>query len=1293
MADDIDNLWSKLTLCDEENSVVAVHQNTVVEANTHCLIGRSLSRKPINIDILRSVLYKIWRLNHAFQVSELGEKLYLFRFERVGEMNRILLQQPWNFNKALIVLNEFDGSSPPDAINLDWCSFWVHIYGLPFACMTAETGLSIGKQIGIVEEVNLCGDKATWGKFLRVRISMNITKPLKRGTKVQLPLQGISVVMFKYEKLPDFCFVCGCLTHIETECEIAYTMKKNTRKYIRQYGNWLRAEVPGSLTNTFEAPTISMSTHSCNLFGEQYGHHHPKIGMGGQSPIDKVADNSLMFDSTPNKGILTVPAENAIPDPQLTPTPIADLQDHEMNTNLAVISKNLADQKLISGDDDNLTQKAKQPVQLGESSTSGVDKSTFVFSSANSNPIPLSKRPSHWKRTARSNASKSAMAAVSSKGGKRISGRVDTDEGASSLTSKKLRDHGIIEKNLSDVPISARSHLSWVCGGDFNEITNLDENLGGAARPQWQMDNFNQAIGDCELHSIPVKGPRLTWSKYMDGERIFERLDRFLVTEDWLQMFNFSFEEHLVTSVSDHLPISLHILNHPDHQIRSKKQFRFENMWLEHEDIQNVVSQKGQEGGDCSLLKQCERDLNLLYKQEETLWWQRSRSLWLRDGDKNTKYFHSTATLRKRRSCINSITDDAGQVFSDEDNITRVILDYYQSIFTSDNPDLSNIQEVSNLIGTRLTNEMRDLLDQDFTEEDIKVATFQMNPSKAPGPDGMNPCFYQKFWHVIGKDVSTMALQFLNAGLPLSDINHTTIVLIPKLANPNNVKEYRPISLCNVIIKIITKAITNRLKLILPQIISETQSAFVPDRQIFDNLIIAFETIHHMANRRAGNNFHMALKLDLSKAYDRVEWQFLEEVMRGMGFSERWIFRVMTCVRTVTYSVSVNGNHSGRIIPTRGIHQGDPLSPYLFLLCMEGFTSLLQRAENNGLIQGVAVARHAPRISHLFFADDSLLFIRAQSSDCTTIIDVLHKFELASGQQINIEKSSVFFSSNTPENTRSSIMELLGVRKILDRDKYLGLPIMLGRSKKRELQYIKNRLLAKIRGWNCRFLSIAGKSILIQSTAQSIPQYLMSVFKFPQTFLHELNMAVANYWWGKGSERRSIHWKNWSSLCISKLDGGLGFRDFEAFNLALLAKQCWRLMHNQQSLCFRLLKAKYINNSNFLQANLRTNPSFVWRSLLAGRKILVEGSRWRIGSGFSVPVRNAKWINKPPTYCPQLLEGVQPNHMIMAELIHQTDRRWLVDKLQELFIEEDVYQIASIPLPLEFESDSLTWNH
>ena len=250
---------------------------------------------------------------------------------------------------------------------------------------------------------------------------------------------------------------------------------------------------------------------------------------------------------------------------------------------------------------------------------------------------------------------------------------------------------------------------------------------------------------------------------------------------------------------------------------------------------------------------------------------------------------------------------------------------------------------------------------------------------------------------MIDDDICGAVLDCLNNFKIPREINCTNITLIPKVKSPELISDFRPISLCNVVYKIVSKVLANRLKAILPYVISENQSVFQVGGVITDNIFMAFETLHYMKHHKKGKSGFMALKLDMSKADDRVEWIFLENIMTKMGFDVKWVNLIMECISTVTYSVLINGEPTQVIQPSRGLRQGDPLSSYLFLLSSEGLHSLLHRAAEARQIQGVSICKRGPQLTHLFFMDDSLIFCKASLVECQKIQDLLACYERAFG--------------------------------------------------------------------------------------------------------------------------------------------------------------------------------------------------------------------------------------------------------------------------------------------------------
>ncbi|XP_013627230.1 uncharacterized protein LOC106433537 [Brassica napus] len=270
--------------------------------------------------------------------------------------------------------------------------------------------------------------------------------------------------------------------------------------------------------------------------------------------------------------------------------------------------------------------------------------------------------------------------------------------------------------------------------------------------------------------------------------------------------------------------------------------------------------------------------------------------------------------------------------------------------------------------------------------------------------------------------------------------------------------EFHPISLCNVSYKIISKLLSKWLKRFFPDLISETQSAFVARRLITDNILLAQENFHALrTNTRAREEF-MAIKTDMSKAYDMIEWSFIRSLMLRLGFAEKLVDLLMFCVTSVPYQVIINGEPRGRITPTRGLRQGDLLFLFLFILCTEALISLLQGAEEEKRILGLRVARASPRISHLLFADDSLFFFKAEVRQCKEILDILESYGKASGQQLNAYKSSIIFGNKVDHNVKQDIKRALGITTEGGMGKSLGLPEQICGSKMKVFSYVQDRL-------------------------------------------------------------------------------------------------------------------------------------------------------------------------------------------------------------------------------------------
>ncbi|KAH9730036.1 reverse transcriptase domain-containing protein [Citrus sinensis] len=638
---------------------------------------------------------------------------------------------------------------------------------------------------------------------------------------------------------------------------------------------------------------------------------------------------------------------------------------------------------------------------------------------------------------------------------------------------------------------------------------------------------------------------------------------------------------------------------------------------------------------------------------------------------------------------IDKLRNQQGMWYSRPSEIDALIVEYFQTLFSSESCICEPVLACVEASITALHNQ---LLLEPFTTLDVKEALFSMHPDKSPGPDGMNPAFYQKFWHVVGKDVTEACLSYItNRAFP-EKFNDTLIVLIPKHTQPEQLTDMRPIALCNVLYKIVAKMLANRMKLVLGEIISDSQSAFVPGRAITDNILISTEIIHYLKRKKQGKAGTAALKIDMSKAYDRVEWSFLKLMMLRMGFDEGWVELVMMCVSTVRYKVLRNGVEVGPIVPSRGLRQGDPLSPYLFIICAEGLSSLIRNRERAGLIHGVKVARRAPAVSHLFFADDCFLFFKAQHNEARIMKSILAVYGAASGQKVNLNKSSISFSANMGEESIRQVCGILEVPATDNHGTYLGLPSQIGRKKSVVFNFIKEKVWQRLQGWSQKFLSRAGKEIMLKTVAQAVPNYAMNIYLLPLDLCNDLEIMMNSYWWGSTrTGGKGIHWLRWDKMCKPKSVGGIGFKRIHDFNIAMLGKQCWRLMTNPLSLVARILKARYYPKVSFVDASVGFNPSYTWRSIMAAKDVVVNGSRIRIGNGQQVQLSKDPWL-------PDANNGFITSELdeslataTVDSLMVPGQRRWDYDLIADVFNSRDAALILQVPLSVRQDDDCWYW--
>ena len=321
---------------------------------------------------------------------------------------------------------------------------------------------------------------------------------------------------------------------------------------------------------------------------------------------------------------------------------------------------------------------------------------------------------------------------------------------------------------------------------------------------------------------------------------------------------------------------------------------------------------------------------------------------------------------------------------------------------------------------------------------------------------------------------------------------------------------------------------------------------------ITDNALIAFECLHAINSNADERSNFCVYKMDLSKAYDRVEWCFLHKALLKLGFQSTWVDRVMACVTSVRYTLRFNGAMTAPFTPTRGLRQGDPLSPYLFLFVADGLSTLINNRVSTGALQELKICRNAPGVSHLLFADDTLLFFRAVPEQAEAIKAMLQTYGRCTGQQINPTKCSIMFREKGQAESQEQVCTILQIDKPVFDAKYLGLLTPLGRVKGTRFQHLKERLSKRLKDYTERNMSVAAKEVLIKAVAQALPTYSMSVFKLPLGLCDDLTSIIRDFWWGTENGKRKTAWIAWEELLLKKCWGEWDLRIY-----VCLIKPCW----------------------------------------------------------------------------------------------------------------------------------------
>ncbi|RVX06605.1 LINE-1 reverse transcriptase-like [Vitis vinifera] len=465
------------------------------------------------------------------------------------------------------------------------------------------------------------------------------------------------------------------------------------------------------------------------------------------------------------------------------------------------------------------------------------------------------------------------------------------------------------------------------------------------------------------------------------------------------------------------------------------------------------------------------------------------------------------ANAHRRNNSLDRIMIN-GEWLTEDQEVREGIVNAFQNLL-SEEPGWR--ADIGGLHLNQLNPREAEDLEMPFTEEEILGALMEMRGDKAPGPDGFTMAFWQECWEFVKEEVVDLFKEFFEYGSFSKCLNTTFLVLIPKKGDAEDLGDIRPISLLGGLYKLLAKVLANRLKKVLDRVVSVDQNAFVRGRQILDASLVA------------------------------------NEVLRKMGFGSRWMDWMWWCISTAKFSILINGVPAGFFPNSKGLRQRDSLSPYLFVLGMEVLSTLIRRAGEGGFLAGCRLRGRGGvelNVSHLLFADDTIIFCKAEREQVTNLSWILAWFEAASGLRINLAKSALILVGQVDE--LEELAAELGCRLGVFPTVYLGLPLGAHYKTSSSWDGVEERMRRRLAQWKRQYISKGGRITLIKSTLASIPIYFLSLIRIPK--------SVAK---------------------SPKEEGGLGIRKIDLLNKALLGKWVWRYAYEKENLWKRVIRVKY----------------------------------------------------------------------------------------------------------------------
>ncbi|KAL6586072.1 hypothetical protein OROMI_002716 [Orobanche minor] len=708
------------------------------------------------------------------------------------------------------------------------------------------------------------------------------------------------------------------------------------------------------------------------------------------------------------------------------------------------------------------------------------------------------------------------------------------------LTVVYGRNTKIQRRDLWDDLLSvSQIQVPWMVGGDFNIILQPEEKKGGACPIQSDMEEFSDCLLNCNLSDVGFAGTPFTW--YRDG--VWQRLDRILVSPEWYSSFPSMSIRHLPKyQVLGYSYLLSGMFKLSEKLVRLKYTLKewnthhFGNIFNKIDQAQYAVEVAEKDfdydpsTSNRSYLNKMNANLTLTLSMEEDFWKQKANMKWMLEGERNSKFFHNLVKKKRQKIFLHCIRDN-GCLITNPEDIQVSAVNYFSNCFAEQMPILDELDP--NLVPKIITHNQNNMLCFTHTIDEIRSCVFDMEGDSVAGPDGFGIKFFQICWDIISSDVFDAVVDFFSGSPMPRAFTTTTISLIPKNNNPQSWKDFRPISLYNSTYKIISKILSKRLASILPSFINSAQSGFIKGRNITDNILTAHEVTHDISQSMTNT----IIKLDMEKAYDRINWNFIFQVMTRFGFSVVWVNFIKSCSSNCWFSILVNGQSAGFFKSDRGIRQGDPLSPLIFAIAADYFSRSIDKIFDRNPTMFYKIKKNV-KITHLAYADDILIFLNATKKNLHLLNNCLTHYENVSGQKVNNFKSNFIMYKPTPQ-VANWVQRISGFKNATLPVVYLGVPLWKGFQSFEMYSPLISKIKTKILNWNHHLLSTGGRLELIKSVLNSIAFFSLQVLKPPENVIIALERIFNKFLWGTSDNRRRLHRAAWSRLCYPT-DGGGG---------------------------------------------------------------------------------------------------------------------------------------------------------